>query len=242
MSTGSCRPESASGADLKRFVENVTTTSLQDKALAVLGATLCMVALPAACFFMRSIGPAARVVYYPYFPFIEIPIYFFAVVLGAALGKDVHRWLRAPESHGAPRALPRVRLAGLALLGCWIVFPNLVAFPASGSIADRDAWARSRVGHYAALAKVVRAIPEVQRDVGRIVAIAPTAHDEHVFARTMDGDEMRFAFDVIGERGKGTFLADCTLDEYRVYDWRPGRWTFRGHETRIEHVSELVPR
>jgi hypothetical protein len=118
----------------------------------------------------------------------------------------------------------------------------LRAFPASASTAARDAWACAHVAQYRALKRVVAAIPEVQRDVGRIVAIAPTARDQHRFAREMNGDDMFFVLDVVGERGRGTFYVQCTLDEHRVYEWRTGRWLNHGRESRIESVPELVPR
>jgi hypothetical protein len=86
---------------------------------------------------------------------------------------------------------------------------------------------------YSALARVVASVPEVQRDVGRIVTIAPTAQDQHRAAREMNGDDMRFALEVIGERGRGTFFANCTLDDHTIYDWSSARWRFGGREQSI---------
>jgi hypothetical protein len=82
----------------------------------------------------------------------------------------------------------------------------------------------------------------VQQAVGHIVEMAPTASDEHVFAREMNGDDMRFTLEVIGSHGQGTFQAVCTLDDYTVYEWQSGRWTFRDHAVHVDHVAERVPR
>lgn len=52
---------------------------------------------------------------------------------------------------------------------------------------------------------------------------------------------MYFSLDVVGDRGAGIFYVDCTLDEWRIYEWRSGRWMFRGRESRIDRVSDQVP-
>jgi hypothetical protein len=59
--------------------------------------------------------------------------------------------------------------------------------------------------------QIVASVPQVFADVGRIGAVAPTANDHHVYARTMDGDEMRFALDILGEKGAGVFRTSCTV-------------------------------
>jgi hypothetical protein len=201
-----------------------------------------MVALPSVCFVLRSVGPAAHVVFYDYLPLVELAGYSFAALLGAALGVDAYRWLQLAAGRAGPVPVPRIRLAALALLVLWVALAQLRAFPATASLAERDVWARDHVRHYAALRRIVAAVPEVQNDIGRIVAIAPTAKDEHVFAREMNGDDMRFTLDVVGERGTGTFYADCTLDDHRVYDWLPARWTFRGRTVRIDRApGRLAP-
>jgi hypothetical protein len=215
-------------------------TSIWTKALAVLCAGVGMLVLPVAAIALRNVGPAERVVFYEYLPLAELAGALFAAAVGAALGAGVPRWLRRPAD-GAPRRLPRMRLAALALLAVWVAWPQLFAFPASADLHARDAWARAHVPRYAALTRVVAALPEVQRDVGPVRAMAPTANDAHRSARTMDGDEMRFTLEVAGERGRGTFNADCTLDESRIYEWRAGRWTFDGHTLAIAKVADRVP-
>ena len=212
---------------------------LRGRLVSGLAAIVGMIALPALCFALRSVGPAARVVFFDYLPFEELAIAGAAAALGASLGPPAARGLRLLPLRAAAR--PRLRLIGLALLLSWIALPQLRAFPASASAAERDAWARARVRHYAALTRVVAAVPEVQRDVGRVVAIAPTGGDAHRFAREMNGDDMLFVLEVVGERGRGVFHADCTLDDHRVYGWNPGRWLSRGREQRIDAVPERVP-
>jgi hypothetical protein len=131
------------------------------------------------------------------------------------------------------RRLPWLRLAGLLLFLVAISIPNLHPFPARGSIAEREAWARRNVSNYAGLVHIVAAVPEVVADVGRIVAVAPTANDRHVYAKTMNGDEMRFALDVVGDKGSGVFRVVCTVLGNITVDWSDSRWVFGGRETRI---------
>jgi hypothetical protein len=219
----------------------VASTGLRRKALTILAAAAGMISLPVLCFTLRSIGPASRVVFYAYLPFEELAILVVAAVLGAGLGAQAPRWLHLVPPPAAPRRWPRLFLIGLGLSMGWIGLTQLRAFPASATVAEREAWARANVPQYLALRRVIAAVPEVQRDVGRIVAIAPTATDKHRSAREMNGDDMYFSLDVIGDRGAGIFHVDCTLDEWRIYDWRSGRWVFRGRESRIDSVSDQVP-
>lgn len=200
-----------------------------------------MILLPAICLTLRYIGPASRVVFYTYLPVEELALFFAAAGVGAGLGAQIPGWLRRSPPRAAARRWPRVFFLGLACLVGWIGVVQLRAFPSSASAGDRAAWARDHVPQYESLTRVIAAIPEVQRDVGTIVTIAPTAGGGHRAAREMNGDDMHFTLDVIGNRGSGIFHADCTLDEYRVYDWRPARWKVEDREQRIEHVSERVP-
>jgi hypothetical protein len=216
--------------------------SLRDKACALSFATLGMLGLPVATLALRNVGPAARVVFRDYLPLEELAIVLLAAVVGAAVGADVPHRLWPGAYPAGRRWLRRGRVLGLALVALVAVIPQLRAFPARASLRARDAWARERVRHYSALTRVVAAIPEVQHDVGRVVAMAPSASYEHVFAREMNGDDMRFTLDVVGERGRGTFQAICTLDDYTVYDWQPGHWHFGQRDVAIEHVPERVPR
>ncbi|HKU37804.1 MAG TPA: hypothetical protein VJR89_06650 [Polyangiales bacterium] len=207
------------------------------KLFVLLAALAGMLLLPAACLALRYFGPAARVMYFDYLPIEELAIAVAAAVLGASLAATGARAVLRPQ----PTAAPVLRFAALALLLAWIGGVQLFAFPAAAGVAKREAWARARLPQYAALKRVVAAVPEVQRDVGKLVALAPTSNDEHRAAREMNGDDMHFALDVVGERGRGVFYVDCTLDEFRVYDWRPGRWLFDGRAERIERVPERVP-
>lgn len=219
----------------------MTLRELGAKTLDLCAALIGMIALPALCLTLRSSGPAARVVYYSYLPLEELTIVITGAVLGASLSVHAMRRLRRPQPMAARRSLPRWRLVGLGLLLGWIGEAQLSSFPAAASVTERDAWARQHVPQYAALKRVIAALPEVHRDVGDIVAMAPTAADEHRFAREMNGDDMVFSLEVIGQQGRGIFYADCTLDQWRVYEWRSGRWLARGREQRIEQVSERVP-
>jgi hypothetical protein len=218
----------------------VTLRELGRKTLDLIAAIIGMIALPTLCLTMRSTGPAAHVVYYAYLPLEELTIVLSGAVLGASLAVHAMRRLRGSPLTAA-RGLPRWRLAGLGLLLGWIGQAQLSAFPAAASVMERDAWARAHVPQYGALKRVIASLPEVHRDVGDIVLMAPTASDEHRFAREMSGDDMMFSLEVIGQRGRGVFYADCTLDQWRVYEWRSGRWVAKGHEQRIEQVSERVP-
>lgn len=225
-------------ADTRAMVE----TGLRARLVSLVAAIVGMIGLPALCFALQSVGPGARVVFFDYLPLEELAIAGAAGALGASLGPPVARGLRLLPPTAAGRRWPRLRSIGLGLLLGWIALPHLRAFPASGSLAERDAWARAHVRHYAALTRVIAAVPELQRDVGRIVAIAPTGSDEQRFAREMNGDDMLFVLDVVGERGRGVFHANCTLDDDRVYSWNPGRWLSQGREQRIDKVPDRVPR
>jgi hypothetical protein len=216
----------------------VADSGFRSKAWAVLGAIVGAIALTALSFTLRYIGPASRVVYFEYIPAEELALFMASIAVGASLGWSApHRFRRAPSE---PRRLPSIRLAALGCLVMWIVLAQLRAFPATASAADREAWARARLPQYASLAKVVAAIPEVQRDVGSIVSIAPTGDEQHRAAREMNGDDMHFALDVVGQHGAGVFHADCTLDEARVYDWREGRWVMNGREQNIAAVPTHI--
>ena len=219
----------------------MTFRELGARTLDLFAAVIGMIALPTLCLTLRSAGPAARVVYYAYLPLEELTIVSCGAVLGASLSVYAMRRLRRAPPTAARHGTPRWRLVGLGLLLGWIGQAQLSAFPAAASVTERDAWARAHVPQYAALKRVIAGLPEVHRDVGDIVAMAPTAADEHRFAREMSGDDMVFSLDVIGQQGRGIFYADCTLDQWRVYEWRSGRWVAKGHEQRIEQVSERVP-
>jgi hypothetical protein len=140
------------------------------------------------------------------------------------------------EADPRGRRIPWVRLAGLALLVAWSLLPHFRAFPAHGTLTERDRWARKNVREYAGLVRIVHDIPAVTQDVGRIIDVAPTSRDQHRFGREMNGDDMRFTLEVVGDKGAGTLWADCTLSSGRVMSWTSGRWTFHGQTTPINVV------
>jgi hypothetical protein len=146
------------------------------------------------------------------------------------------RLFRSQSQDPPPRSrrTPWWRLAALALLIAAIVNAQLDPFPSRGTVAERDAWARAHVREYPGLTRVVSRVPEVVGDIGRVTAIAPTAHDQHMFGREMNGDDMLFTLEVVGERGTGVFFADGTLANDWIVDWRSGSWTFGGKTTPID--------
>jgi hypothetical protein len=147
-------------------------------------------------------------------------------------------WVGAVYFH-RPRAQPSRRLRLLVLLVFIVVIalPHLRAFPAHGSLAERDAWARRRVPGYAALVHIVTSIPQVESDVGSVVAVAPTAEDRHAYGREMNGDSLRFALDVVGTRNAGVFHVRCMVMGTTAFEWSEGRWASGGRETAIPAPS-----
>jgi hypothetical protein len=219
----------------------VASNRIRDTALTALSAIVGTISLPAICLALQSIGPASRVVFYDYLPVEGVLTTLAAAVIGGSLGALAPRWFRRLQPLDASGPTPKLRLLALGVLVGWVVLGQLRAFPASANALERDAWARAHVPQYRALKRVIAGVPEVRRDVGRIVAIAPTPTDKHRSAREMNGDDMFFVLEVIGDRGSGIFYVDCTLDESRVYQWRSGRWVMHGRESRIESVSDHVP-
>ncbi len=212
-------------------------SGIRQKLVTFLATLAGMILLPVASFALLSTGPAVRVVYYDYLPVEQLAIAFGAAVLGASLAFDGVRRIRG-VAPGVPwRRWQLLQWIGVGMLVAWIAAAHVFAFPASESARRRDAWARSRVPMYPALARVVASIPEVQRDVGRVVTIAPTPDDQHRAAREMNGDDMHFVLEVIGERGRGSFYANCTLDDFTIYDWNSARWVFGGRERSIPRPS-----
>jgi hypothetical protein len=159
---------------------------------------------------------------------------FFAITgLGGWLGALL--FFKATDAAPATgRRPPWARLLALALVAAAIVATQLRAFPSRGTAAERDAWARAHVRQYAALAGIVARIPVVVGDVGRVTSIAPTAGDRHSYASEMDGDELHFTLEVIGERGSGVFFADGTIEGDWIVDWRSGRWSSGGRTVPVD--------
>ncbi len=144
----------------------------------------------------------------------------------------------APGVAGRPRRLPWLRLGALALCFAWIASFPLRTFPASGTAAEREAWARANVREYGGLARIVASVPVVAQDAGQVRTVAPTAGDRHAWAPEMDGDALLFSLDVIGDRGAGVFDVDATLSGGHVFRWRAGRWRFQGRTTPVDLREE----
>jgi len=143
----------------------------------------------------------------------------------------------APTGAGAAaRRLPWVRLVVFGLMLLWFLAPHLRAFPAGGTMAERDAWTRRHVRSYGALARAVAALPLVVQDVGAVTGVAPTSSDRHWASMEMNEEPMHFVLDVVGDGGAGTFHADCTADYDRdvILDWQGSTWTFGGKSTRVK--------
>ncbi len=139
------------------------------------------------------------------------------------------------------RRVPWWAAVAFVLWFVWALVPQLRAFPAHGTLAERDAWAREHVFEYPGLARLVASIPEVTRDVGRVTEIAPTGTEQHVVAPDMDGTHLAFALDVGGEKGRGVFHSDVTLTEGHVVEWRPSRWTFGAKDTVLDVAPSPAP-
>ena len=138
-----------------------------------------------------------------------------------------------------PRRLPAAKLALLGLIVVLSLAPQLCAFPARGTLSERDAWAREHVREYPGLVRIVKTLPTVTQDLGRVIQVAPTGDDKHSFAREMNGDDLTFTLEVVGDNGTGTLRADCTISGDQVLDWRSGTWRFNGKVTRIHSVPSV---
>jgi tripartite-type tricarboxylate transporter receptor subunit TctC len=103
-----------------------------------------------------------------------------------------------PARRGRFHWLPLSLAAAVAL---WLIHPQFVAFPAHGTVAAREAWARSNIRQYGSLTRTVEKIPLIQELVGRVTAIAPTSGGQHAAAQTMDGVDMNMTLEVVGEKG-----------------------------------------
>ena len=123
-----------------------------------------------------------------------------------------------------------------AAVALWLVYPQLKAFPEHGTVAEREAWARTNVRQYMPLTRTVERIPQIQESVGRVTAIAPAYGQRQVTALTMDGVQMDMVLDVVGDKGAGTLHVNCTMDMGTVFDWQPATWTMDGHSTEILSV------
>ena len=208
---------------------------LRDAALAGFVALVLMVLLPSVALLSREVGPAARVAVHAYLISAEsLGLAAAAMLTASLLGVETYRWLarrRLAKNERRQRRFLRVTWSMCLVLLAWTVAPQLTAFPDSGSAEQREAWARRHVPQFPQLASLVASLPEVERDVGPVSVVAPTSNEEHVAGQEMNGYDLRFALDVIGQRGRGVLRVACTLDEQRVLSWDSANWTYAGHTT-----------
>jgi hypothetical protein len=158
-------------------------------------------------------------------------------VVGAWLGGIALFGSTGPSDHGRLQWLQPI---AACLVIVWLLIPQFRAFPQNASLAEREAWAREHVPQYGSLMRIVGSVPIVAADVGRISGIAPTAGDTHIAASSMDGMEMNFTLDVVGDKGHGAFRVQCTIDGDTVWTWESGAWTFNGQTTAITTVPNVV--
>ena len=126
-----------------------------------------------------------------------------------------------------------------ATVAVWLIYPQFVAFPKQGTVAEREAWAQLHIPQYRSLTRTIKTLPLIRESVGRVTAIAPASGQQHVTALTMDGVEMNIVLDVVGDRGGGILHVHCTIDEDTVFDWQPATWTMDGLTTEISTVPNL---
>jgi hypothetical protein len=181
------------------------------------------VALPAAYLASEAYGPSARVAFHAYLFDDSLLKLIAACAIGCALGASLRRGAK----------LPVVRLSLFALWIAWCSVPHLRAFPSHGDSSEREAWARARVPGYPELVRLVSASPEIARDVGRVIAVAPAGAADHSVGQEMNGFDLRFTLEVTGERGAGMLHVLCALDENRLLGWGPATWRFGGREVEV---------
>jgi hypothetical protein len=176
-----------------------------------------------------------------------IGIHPIVAVVSAALAPGMGAWLGGIAIFRSTGAKVRSRfhwlpLALAATVALWLILPQFTAFPKHGTVAEREAWARSNIRQYGSLTRTVEKIPLIAESIGRVTTIAPTSGEQHVFAQTMDGVAMKMALEVVGEKGAGTLRVDCTLDGDTVFDWESATWTMDGTTTEISTVPNLLRR
>jgi hypothetical protein len=154
--------------------------------------------------------------------------------LAGAWAAGVAGFRAEPEGVARPPWRRRALLVVLTAFATWIAAPQVDAFPARASIAQRDAWTRRHVRGYPGLTRLVARIPAVRGDVGDVVEIAPTATDAQSHATTMDGDDMRLALEVVGSRGRGTLRVESTFDGPQMMRWEPAEWSFGGRVSTLD--------
>lgn len=155
----------------------------------------------------------------------------FAVLGGGCGGLATFRTTESAARSKLP--FPAARVGALCLVAFWVAASKRDTFPLGGTVAERQEWTNEHVREYAGLVRVASNVREIVADVGAVVAVAPTSTDRHVFARTMDGDDMKFTLDVVGEKGRGLLRAHATLSEGQIVRWDEGLWTFDGRNRPI---------
>jgi hypothetical protein len=122
----------------------------------------------------------------------------------------------------------------------WFLVPHFRAFPAHGTLAERDRWTRERVGDYAMVTQAISRMPAVTRDVGHVIGIAPTSGDNHSATLDMSSQDLHVTLEVVGDNGRGIFRADCDIDGRDVVtDWQSSSWTFGATSTRVKDMPDV---
>jgi hypothetical protein len=165
----------------------------------------------------------------------------------AAFIPGVGAWWCGVVMFKSTQPTKRVRLGWLPLsiagtVAVWLIYPQFVAFPKHGTLAEREAWAQHNIRQYMSLTRTIKNIPLIRESVGPVTAIAPASGQQHITAQTMDGVEMNIVLDVVGDRGGGILHVRCTVDGDVVFDWQPATWTMYGLTTEISTVPNLLRR
>jgi hypothetical protein len=198
----------------------------RETALPLLVGLVAVIVLPISALLLQNVGPAARLPVYAYLISTQsAALCAFTVVVAVLLGIETRRFLarrRAASAAETSRGWMRSTQLALVILAAWVLWPQLEA---------RDAWARSHVPQYPELASLPAKLPAVLGDVGPIRFVAPTGSDSHGCGQSMNGFDMHFALDVIGERGRGVLRIDCALDNGVIMEWQSANWQFAGRTT-----------
>ena len=211
----------------------------RDTIVAALVGSVALLVLPIAALILQNVGPAARIRIYAYLISPQsLALGLFAAAVAVLLGIETHRLLAhrravAASDPAAPHRWLRTTQVAFAILGAWIAWPHIDAFPASGSVQAREAWARSHVPQYATLAALPAKLPLVHDEVGPIRSVAPTGTDSHGCGQSMNGFDMHFALDVIGSRGRGVLKIDCAVNDGAIVEWQSASWQFGGRTVAV---------
>ena len=135
-----------------------------------------------------------------------------------------------------------IAFSAAATVAVWLIYPQFTAFPAHGTVAEREVWAKLNIRQYISLMSIVESIPLIRESVGHVTAIAPASGQQQITGPTMDGFEINMVLDVVGEKGAGTLHVHCTIDQGRVFYWQPATWTMNEHTIEISTVANLLRR